>query len=195
MFAPRSSQPAKRCATSHIVANASRALGAAFAIASSISRARTSGVRPAPTCGPVEREHLRGVGRVDEEERGSVRDVVAEDLRRLVAVRRTAGGVQERDVVRVGELLRGRAGSSPSRTASTAVRNACSSGCPVPRSVASESAPTTSAARIGRSGVVSTWRPYSGTIGVRPARAGLTPRSVVQAPLGSIRCASAEKTA
>ena len=39
--------------------------------------------------------------------------------------------------------------SSPRRTASTAVRKACSSGCPVPRSVASENAPTTSAARIG----------------------------------------------
>ena len=39
--------------------------------------------------------------------------------------------------------------SSPRRTASTAVRSACSSGCPVPRSVASESAPISSAARIG----------------------------------------------
>ena len=37
-------------------------------------------------------------------------DVVAEELRGLVPVRRAAGGVQERDVVRVGELLRRRAG-------------------------------------------------------------------------------------
>src|SRR4051794_37696562 len=35
------------------------------------------------------------------------------------------------------------------RTARTAVRIACSSGCPVPRSVAIDSAPTSSAARIG----------------------------------------------
>ncbi len=46
---PRSSHPANRCATSHIVANASRALGPALAIASSIIAARTSGGRPAPT--------------------------------------------------------------------------------------------------------------------------------------------------
>ena len=59
---------------------------------------------------PVEREHLRGVGRVDEEERGSVRDVVAVELRRLVPVRRAPGGVEERDVVRVRELLRRRSG-------------------------------------------------------------------------------------
>ena len=56
--------------------------------------------------GPVEREHLRRVGRVDQEERGSVRDVVAEQLRRLVPVRRAPGGVEQRDVVGVGELLR-----------------------------------------------------------------------------------------
>ena len=49
MSEPRSSQPANRCATSHIVANASRALGPALAIASSTSAARTSGGRPAPT--------------------------------------------------------------------------------------------------------------------------------------------------
>ena len=43
-----SSHPANRCATSHIVANDSRALGPALAIASSISAARTSGGWPAP---------------------------------------------------------------------------------------------------------------------------------------------------
>ena len=63
-----------------------------------------------PDVGPVEREHLRGVGRVDEEERGPVRDVVAVELRRLVPVRRAPGGVEERDVVRVRELLRRRSG-------------------------------------------------------------------------------------
>ena len=49
MLEPRSSHPANRCATSHIVANASRALGPALAMASSIIAARTSGLRPAPT--------------------------------------------------------------------------------------------------------------------------------------------------
>ena len=49
MLEPRSSHPANRCATSHIVANASRALGPALAMASSIIAARTSGERPAPT--------------------------------------------------------------------------------------------------------------------------------------------------
>jgi hypothetical protein len=39
-----------------------------------------------------------------------VGDVVAEELRSLVPVRRTAGGVEQRDVVRVGELLGGSAG-------------------------------------------------------------------------------------
>ena len=56
--------------------------------------------------GAIERQDLGGVGRVDEEERGPMRDVVAVQLRRLVAVRRASGGVEERDVVRVGELLR-----------------------------------------------------------------------------------------
>ena len=102
--------PANRCATSHIVANASRALGPALAIASSIILARTSGGRPDPDVGPVEREHLRRVGRVDEVEGGSVRDVVAVQLRRLVPVRRAPGGVEERDVVGVRELLRRRSG-------------------------------------------------------------------------------------
>ena len=37
----------------------------------------------------------------------------------------------------------------PRRTARTAERTACSSGCPVPRSVATDSAATSSAARIG----------------------------------------------
>ena len=110
---PSSSQPANRCATSHIVANASRALGPALAIASS-----TSGL--ADLRGPadadvraVEREHLRGVGRVDQEERGSVRDVVVEHLHRLVPVRGAAGGVQQRDVVGVRKLLRRRSGQLP----------------------------------------------------------------------------------
>ena len=59
-----------------------------------------------PHVRPVEREHLRGVDRVDEEERRSVRDVVAEELSRLVAVGGAPGGVEERDVVRVHDLLR-----------------------------------------------------------------------------------------
>ena len=58
----------------------------------------------------VERKHLSGVDRVDEEERRSVRNVVAEQLRRLVPVRRAPGRVEKRDVVRVEELLRGRSG-------------------------------------------------------------------------------------
>ena len=99
---------------------------------------------------PVERQHLRRVGRVDEVERGSVRDVVAVEQRRLVPVRRAPGSVEESDVVRVGKLPCRSSASSPRRTASTAVRSACSRGCPVPRSVASDKAPTTSAARIGR---------------------------------------------
>ena len=67
--------------------------------------------RPArPDVSPVEREHLRRVGRVDEEERGPVRDVVAVEQRRLVPVRRAPGGVKERDVVRVRELPRRRSG-------------------------------------------------------------------------------------
>ncbi len=49
MSARRPSHPANRCATSHIIANASRALGPALAMASSISLARTSGARPTPT--------------------------------------------------------------------------------------------------------------------------------------------------
>ena len=60
--------------------------------------------------GPVEPEHFGRVGRVDQEERGSVRDVVVVHLDRLVPVRRAAGGVEESDVVGVGELLGGRAG-------------------------------------------------------------------------------------
>ncbi len=45
----RPSQPANRCATSHIVANASWARGAALAIAASTIFERTSGGRPSPT--------------------------------------------------------------------------------------------------------------------------------------------------
>ena len=43
------SHRANRCATSHIVANASRALGAACSMAISIIFERTSGGRPSPT--------------------------------------------------------------------------------------------------------------------------------------------------
>ncbi len=64
---------------------------------------------PGPQMGAIEREHLLRVGRVDQEEGGPVHDVLAEQLRRLVAVRRAAGGMKERDVVGVGELLRRRA--------------------------------------------------------------------------------------
>ena len=53
---------------------------------------------------PVEGEHRVAVGGVDQEERGPVADVVAEKLSRLVAVRRAAGRVQQRDVVGVGAL-------------------------------------------------------------------------------------------
>ena len=59
---------------------------------------------------PEEREDLRGVARVDERERGPRHDVVAVQLRRLVPVRGAPGGVKERDVVRVDELLRGCSG-------------------------------------------------------------------------------------
>jgi hypothetical protein len=55
--------------------------------------------------GAIEGEHLLGVGRVEQEEGGPVHDVLAEQLRRLVAVRGAARGVEERDVVGVCELL------------------------------------------------------------------------------------------
>ena len=61
-----------------------------------------------PHVGAVEREDLLAVGRVDEEEGRPVLDVLAEDKRRLVPVRRAAGGVEEGDVVGVGDLLGGR---------------------------------------------------------------------------------------
>ena len=60
---------------------------------------------PDPDVGLVEGKDLRGVGGVDEVERGSVRDVVAVQLRRLVPVGRAPGGVEERNVVGVRELL------------------------------------------------------------------------------------------
>ena len=63
-----------------------------------------------PDVGSVELENLRRVGRVDQIEGGSMGDVVAEQLRRLVPVGRAAGSVQERDVVGVGELLGGCSG-------------------------------------------------------------------------------------
>ena len=58
----------------------------------------------------VERDDLIHVGRVDEEEGGPMLDVLAEELRRLVPVRRAAGAVEERDVVGVANLVRGCAG-------------------------------------------------------------------------------------
>ena len=60
--------------------------------------------------GLVERKHLCGVGRIDQEEGGSVRDVVVVHLQRLVPVRRAPGGVQEGDVVRVRKFLCRRSG-------------------------------------------------------------------------------------
>ena len=63
-----------------------------------------------PDMSPVEGKDLCRVGRVDEVERGSVRDVVAVEQRRLVPVRRAPRSVEERDVVRVGELARRRSG-------------------------------------------------------------------------------------
>ena len=106
MLEPRSSHPANRCATSHIVANDVTSPRAG--VGDGVLDHRGADLRGAagPDVGPVERQDLRGVGRVDQEERGSVRDVVAEQLRRLVPVRRAPGGVEERDVVRVRELLR-----------------------------------------------------------------------------------------
>ena len=99
MPAPRSSQPANRCATSHIAANDSRPLAA---FASTLLDERGADLRRTarPDVGAVERKHLRRVGGVDQEERCAVLDVVAEELRRLVPVRRASGGVEERDVVR-----------------------------------------------------------------------------------------------
>ena len=58
-----------------------------------------------PDVGSIELDHLCRVGRVDEIEGGPVRDVVAEQLRRLMSVRRAAGGVKQRDVVGVRQLL------------------------------------------------------------------------------------------
>src|SRR4029078_11144418 len=89
-----------------------------------VARARAAGVRDdvldhrvpnlrraaGTDVGPIEREHLRRVARVDEEERGSVLDVLAEQLCRLVPFRVAPGGMQERDVIRVRELLRRRSG-------------------------------------------------------------------------------------
>ena len=67
---------------------------------------RTAG----PDVGAVEREQLGRVGRIDQEERAPMLDVVAVQLRRLVTVRRASGGVQERDVVGRRELLPRRSG-------------------------------------------------------------------------------------
>ena len=107
---PSSSHPAKRCATSHIVANDVTRPGAG--VRDRILDHRRAHVRAATRSdvASVEREDLRGVGRVDEEERRPVRDVVAEELRRLVAVRRAPRRVEERDVVRVREFLCRRSG-------------------------------------------------------------------------------------
>jgi hypothetical protein len=74
--------------------------------------------------------------------------------------RRTAApfGARPRYTTRSGGARRSTCRRAPApmlrrarRDGARAVRNACSSGCPVPRSVASETAPTTSAGRIGRS--------------------------------------------
>ena len=114
-------------------------------------RSRPPGSPDAPraVCPPrrtrVEPKHLRRIRRVDEEEGSAVRDVVAVELCSFVPVGGTARGVKQRDVVRVGELFADAPASSPRRTARPAVRSACSSGWPVPRSVASDSALTTSA--------------------------------------------------
>ena len=69
-----------------------------------LRRAAESDVRP------EERDDLLGIARVDERERGPRHDVVPVDLRGLVSVRRATRGVQERDVVRIDELLRRRSG-------------------------------------------------------------------------------------
>ena len=59
----------------------------------------------------VEGDHLAHVGRIDEEERSAMLDVLAEHLRRLMPVRGAAGGVQERHVIAVADLLRRAAGT------------------------------------------------------------------------------------
>ena len=105
-----------------------------------------------PDVRPVERKHLRRAGRIDEVEGGTVRRC---RRRRAASLRARSRCSPKRGGARRSTCPRAPCAeapaSSPRRTASTAVRNACSSGCPVPRSVASERAPTTSAARIGRS--------------------------------------------
>ena len=74
------------------------------------SRRGCSGSRPRPTFERRNASDLGGVARVDERERGPRHDVVAVELRRLVPVRGAARGVEQRDVVRVDELLRRRSG-------------------------------------------------------------------------------------
>ena len=92
----------------HLAHRRERVTGSRAGVGDGLLDHRGADLRSAagPDVGPVERQDLGGVGRVDEEERGSVRDVVAEQLRRLVAVRGAPGGVEERHVVRVRELLR-----------------------------------------------------------------------------------------
>ena len=107
---PSSSHPANRCATSHIVANDVTGPRAGVGDRVLDDRRAHLGWPAGPDVGLVERQHLGRVGRVDEEERGSVLDVVAEHLRRLVPVRRAPRSVEQRDVVRVCELLRRRSG-------------------------------------------------------------------------------------
>ena len=58
----------------------------------------------------IERDHLIHVGGIDEEEGGPVLDILAEELRGLVPVRRASGAMQERDVIGVANLIRGRSG-------------------------------------------------------------------------------------
>ena len=153
---PRTAAPLRTSSkTTHV-------LVAAFAIASSSIAARTSGLRrsrhrPCRTRAPRPGWSCRP-GRTPPGARCR-----PEQLRRFMPVRRASRGVEERDVVRVRELLRRCPGELAEPDGDHALRMACSSGCPVPRSVASDSAPTISAARIGCSIVraASTSRSYS----------------------------------
>ncbi len=60
--------------------------------------------------GPIKREHLRGIRRVDQEEGGPVCNVVAVELSSFVPVRRASRSVEQSDVVRGGEILGRRSG-------------------------------------------------------------------------------------
>ena len=73
---------------------------------------RRAGLRglACPDVCAVEREHLFTARRVDEIERSPVLDVVAVERRRLMPVGCAPRGVEERDVVGVGEVPRGGSG-------------------------------------------------------------------------------------